>query len=189
MLDGFLELLNGGKAAVEGENLDATFKEKHALNIQGFTLSSESASARRKQAQQGTDEGDGELHAVSPAATDRAFALNFEVTREVDLASPALFRAYCVRAFLDARARPFDLAKVTLRKASSGKPLEYLVLQFTKVHVASYELDGGTGDKPPTETVSFTFRTCSLLYRPQKGGTGTAAARQTAWNFETPPKS
>jgi type VI protein secretion system component Hcp len=199
MLDGFLELLSGGKPAIDGENLDGTFQPKHAIAIQSFSLTSESRSSRRaaERMAEGLQEGDGvpTMSEMKPGkkpssnGKERRFSLNFQVTKPVDAASPPLFRAYCKHACLspdDDDNKPIDVAKVTLRKAGGAHPLEYLVMQFTKVYVASYEVDGGgSTDKPPTETVSFTFKTISILYRPQKHK-GQAAARQTAWNFDTP---
>jgi type VI secretion system secreted protein Hcp len=199
MLDGFLELLRGGKAVIDGENLDGTFAAKHAIAIDSFSLTSESRSARRaaERMSEGLQEGDGvptlsETTARSRpsggSGKERRFTLNFQVTKPVDVASPPLFRAYCKHACLppdDPDNRPIDLAKVTLRKAGGAKPLEYLLLQFTQVYVASYEVDARSGDKPPQETLSFTFKTMSIQYRPQKQQ-GQAAAKQTAWNFETP---
>lgn len=199
MIDGFLELLRGGKPAVHGESLDATFGVKHAMAIQSFTFSSDSRAARAMRGMfDDEDLGGDEDHALAGMRggkgkgkgggpeKERPFTLNFEITKLVDSASPALFKAYCARAC--AMAKPYGLAKVTLRKAGGAKPLEYLILQFTQVYVASYDVDGGTGDKPPTETVTFTFKTCSLQYRAQKVP-GSTPTRQTAWNFETPATS
>jgi type VI secretion system secreted protein Hcp len=195
MIDGFLELLRGGKPAVHGENLDASFAAKHAMAIQSFTLSSDSKAARAMRGMFEDDEMEGDEDAAlammasrksrskTGGEKQRPFTLNFEVTKAIDSASPALFKAYCARACV--MAKPYDVARVTLRKAGGAKPLEYVQLQFTQVFVATYDVDSNSGDQQPTETVTFTFRTCSILYRPQKSA-GSAPARQTAWNFENP---
>jgi len=204
MLDGFLEILNGGKAAILGESTDATFGKKHAMGISDFTLSSAGSGSKKKKKKKGQkgkpeafededddeeDEGSGskllsgwnDLGSATDSQKQRKFALTFEVSKELDLGSPELFMAYCYNATNSPVT--FDSAKVTLRKASGSTPLVYLVFEFTEVRVASFELEAGSGDKPPKEKLAFTFKTCTMQYRPQKSP-GLASAKITGWDFE-----
>lgn len=216
MLDGFLELLNGGKAAIEGETTDTVFGKKNAMAINDFELTSsgDGSKKKKKKGKHGTaaetdddedDENAGasgkaggsgsalskvrgglfgsrpDLDAAAAGTKKRKFGLSFEISKDIDAAGPELFMSYCYNA--TSNAVEFDQAKVTLRKASGKQSLVYLMFTFTEVRVASYELESQGGDKPLREKISFTFKTCTMQYRPQKSP-GLASAKVTGWDFD-----
>ena len=190
-VDGFLELLQANKQtpAVKGETLDAHFAKTHAMAITAFELNSEEgkAAAMKMMAaeQEGEDIDQSRITAQQAKAKEeslkkkggRRFSLSFEISKDVDAASPLLFMHYCERAFNKSKAQPIPFARVTLRKSGGPNPLNYLVLEFSDVHVASYALDAA-GSELPGEKIAFTFKSCTLLYTPQSAAGG--ARRGTA---------
>jgi type VI protein secretion system component Hcp len=205
-LDGFLELKKGGKP-VEGENLDTHFGRKHAMAIQSFWIGSSGSEGAKKAKKKEAGHGKPGAHeapkpgaheapkpppAPPPSADGEAakpkHPLTFKVTKEVDLATTKLFTAYCEHADRDKLGGEkkgsdcFDSATVTLRKASGGKPLVYLVVEFTTVFVNSFEIKTDSS-KLPVETVAFSFETCKFKYTPQKA-TGTGTDREITCNFK-----
>src|ERR1700683_3797612 len=132
-LDGFLELLKG-KDAVEGETLDKTFgtKSRKAMSITSFKLSPQGLPSKKKKkghdATEHEEEHDDEhTQPTQPKGKHQKpkYPLAFTVSKEIDSASTELFLAYCRHAddALPDNAKCFDLARVTLRKAESVKPV------------------------------------------------------------------
>lgn len=186
-IDGFLELIRHGQP-VPGETLDKTFSAKRAMSITGFTvwtLENEiEDEAPPSSVSDNSDSKWGQASLGSPKARStepKKCPIFFRITKEVDLASAELYLAYCKHADTQAD-EPFDLAKVSIRKAGGAHPLVFLVLEFGKVYVASYQVSSNP-DRLPVETISFTCRSCKIQYRPQKQQ-GFGPAKITGWDFD-----
>ncbi len=108
-------------------------------------------------------------------------ACQFEITKQLDRSSPALFRAYCSTHSLTTR-EVFDTATVTLRKASGDARVAYLVLTFNDVVTVGYTLSVDSSAFP-RETVTFSFAKCKMEYKPQNDDGTLGAAIRTGWNF------
>jgi len=86
---------------------------------------------------------------------------------QVDKASPVLMK-YC------SNGDHFDSAKLIVRKAGKT-PLEYIVIEMTKVMVTSVSTGGSGGEDKLTENISLNFSDVKVTYVPQMDdGTGDA---------------
>ena len=114
--------------------------------------------------------------------------IGFSIDKEVDLATPGLFQAYCLTYSknLELENRVFGIATVTFRKASGNEdPLEYLTYRFENVIVTSYKLNTDKEGRMK-ESIDFRFTACSVKYTPQqKTGEGSPPSEMKGWNFET----
>jgi type VI protein secretion system component Hcp len=199
-LDGFLYLKGGARTPIHGESLDEKFSDKDAFAINTFELSSPAAgfgSANEDQDGAG-DEGDEALvgslgsgkneTAGSPKPSQSAHKdktkkskkhkrrWTFEITKELDLATPLLFRAYCEHA-QEEDPKPYT-AKLVLRKAGGKWSFTYLELTFYEVQVISFEIKSES-DKLPKESVSFSFNKCKFRYSAQKPDGGSKPNEKT----------
>ena len=93
-------------------------------------------------------------------------ACKFTITKEMDISSPDLFRAYCSTQDLEHRD-VFDSATVTLRKATGKARAAFLTYTFNDLLVVGYSLDLGS-DATPKETITLSFAKVRAEYRPQK---------------------
>jgi type VI protein secretion system component Hcp len=163
-LDGFLELLQkNGTAAVKGETTDAKFRGK-GMKLVSFELKAQ----QDLSSERSSDPEDSKL-------------FTFSVTKELDYATPDLFKAYCL--FWDDHKITWDKARVTLRKAAGGQAVEYLVFEFQDVYVKDWSLDGKDGEDMPEEDVEFCFRTLQFNYWPQTHGGGLGTLQEGGWDF------
>jgi len=193
-LDGFLELKGqGGSIAIKGECRDRTFAVRGAMQINSFEFGSEGGGAsggtgsqdKHGKEKHGKGPGLANTSKVQGAATapqlqvtpgssgsneaapeaDWTTTLFFKITKDVDIASPELFLAYCENT--KAKPVPFAMARVTLRRAGGSEPQVYLVVEFTDVLVTTYSVQSSKDDLPE-ETVEFTFKKMvKVNYRPQ----------------------
>ncbi|MDZ4818834.1 MAG: type VI secretion system tube protein Hcp [Planctomycetota bacterium] len=108
-------------------------------------------------------------------------ACQFEVTKLLDLSSPDLFRAYCSSHTLVTR-EVFDTATVSLRKAAGSGRQVYLIFSFTEVVVIGYTLQIDSA-ATPRETVTFSFGSCVMQYKPQNNDGTLGTAVRSGWNF------
>src|SRR4051812_48989391 len=103
-LDGFLELLDADDetTTVAGESLDAEFKKRGAQPIEILNFSMES-----------------QVDLASEDGSLEDYLFVFSITKEVDSATPQLFRAFCgdVTPYPDGFS-VLSTARVTLRKAA-----------------------------------------------------------------------
>jgi type VI secretion system secreted protein Hcp len=166
-LDAFLELKQGGRSICQGETLDTQFRAKGAIQLTGFTLQSNIDLSSEAKASQN---GDGDA---------KVFTL--KIKKEVDNASPDLFRAYCLHATKQEKA--FDEATLTVRKSAGQQMLQYLVLQFSNVTLQSYKLESSDGDSVPEENIDLAFGKLMIQYYPQKSTGGAAALKPGGWDF------
>jgi type VI protein secretion system component Hcp len=202
-LDGFLEIKPGGAPSVTGETRDAAFAGKGAMSINSFEFGSESGSGGSGEEQGKT--GKGQTKQLPPPKSpppprrpptppgpptppsDPLTALYFYIKKDVDLATPDLFLAYCQNHRGD--AKPFESARVTLRRAGGRGPQIYLVVEFQEVFVTAYEIQGGSKDELPEESVTFSFKKMVTVdYTPQGSEGQGHVARHGEFKLGTRPK-
>jgi type VI protein secretion system component Hcp len=199
-LDGFMYLKGGARTPIHGETLDEKFTDKDAFSINSFELSSPTAgfgSVSEDLAGTG-DEGDeahgGSLGSGENDSTGSSTQVQtdhkdktrkgkkhkrrwtFEITKDLDIATPLLFRAYCEHA-QEEDPKPYT-AKLVLRKAGGKWSFTYLELTFYEVQVISFEIKSES-DKLPKESVSFSFNKCKFRYSAQKPDGGSKPNEKT----------
>ena len=100
---------------------------------------------------------------------------DISVTKWIDKSTPIL-QLYC------SNGDHFPSAKLTVRKAGK-EPLEYLIIEMTKVMITSVSTGGSGGEDKLTENVSLNFREVKVTYTPQSAEGGGEAAVEYAWNI------
>ena len=103
------------------------------------------------------------------------------ITKELDLSSPDLFRAYCSTQDLEHRD-VFESATLYVRKATGGKRKVFLTFDFSDVVVTGYTLDIG-GDAIAKETINLVFAKCRVQYKPQDATGKLGAAIEGGWDM------
>jgi type VI secretion system secreted protein Hcp len=117
----------------------------------------------------------GTFHTGGGGGAGKANFSDLSLTKWVDNASPILM-LYC------ANGDHFDSAKLIVRKAGKD-PLEYLIIEMTKVMITSVSTGGSGGEDRLTENISLNFAEVKLSYKKQKDdGTG-EAAKEFPWDI------
>ena len=208
--DGFLALTKG-QAKIKGEASDAGFQDTIEVisfefgSSQGFdddALFAEQGTANRRQTasnrlfDSGPEFGMSNLFGEESnfgSLSDADFAqfegkdlaevdaCQFEITKQLDLSSPDLFRAYCSSHSLATR-EVFETGVLTLRKATGGTRQPYLVFNFNDVVVVGYTLQIDS-TAFPRETVTFSFAKIKMEYKPQKDDGTLGTPIRSGWNF------
>jgi len=208
--DGFLQLVQGGQP-VKGESTDAEFTDAIEIqsfqfgSMSGFTDSdglyaAQDASRRGAVAQTRLEGenfggiaslfGDDEPVATFDEKDLKEFegkdladvdACNFQIVKQLDAASPNLFRAYCTTQDLEHR-EVFESATISLRKATGGARLPFLKYTFNDVVVVGYSLEIGS-DASPKETISMSFAKCRAEYKQQSKSGELSPTVQGGWDF------
>jgi type VI secretion system secreted protein Hcp len=119
---------------------------------------------------------------VGPGSTGmsvgRVQLSNFNIVKETEKSSPALFSACCT-------GKHFATATVTMRKGTgAGGQQAFLQFIFTPVMVESVQWSGSSeGDDKPTESVSFAFGKVEIKYLQQDSSGGTVGKPvQASWD-------
>ena len=102
----------------------------------------------------------GTMHDSSGGGAGRVSVQDISFTKAVDRASPNLIKFCC-------NGRTFPTATLTVRKAGSDEPLEYLVLELENIIISSVSLGGSPGEESLTENVSINFAKFKYIYTPQ----------------------
>ncbi|HEV2971483.1 MAG TPA: type VI secretion system tube protein Hcp [Pirellulales bacterium] len=120
---------------------------------------------------------EGELKDLEGTDLAEVDACKITITKELDLSSPDLFRAYCSTQDLNNRD-VFESATLYVKKATGGNRKVFLTFVFSDVVVTGYTLDIG-GDAIPKETINLVFAKCRVEYKPQQepGGLEPAAIK------------
>lgn len=200
-LDGFLELIRDGER-IAGESQDAVFAKKKAISILNFEIDTSAAEAPTpdlsvSEEQEDFGESYEESSRSSLSSAPRTTAvptgevdqeskcpITFKISKTIDASSPHLYLSYCQHTDQEVfNDLPFDTAKVTLRKAAGKNPLVFLVIEFTKAYVTSYQLKSET-ETLPSEEISFTCRSMKMQYRPQRAGGGFGPSNIKGWDFD-----
>jgi type VI protein secretion system component Hcp len=112
----------------------------------------------------------------------------FQITKQIDKASPILMQAYFSNSFKPKRqeSNSFDEAKLVVRKLGGGGSKShkvYLTLTFRGVYIVGYEVET-MGKEPPQETIDFCFQSCEMSYARQlKSGEVAKNPKIKGWNF------
>jgi type VI secretion system secreted protein Hcp len=93
---------------------------------------------------------------------------DFHFTMSVNKATPKLF-------LMCATGEHIKEAILTVRKAGTDAPVEYLKIKLTDVLVSSYQTGGSGGGDVPMESFSLNFSKIEIEYTPQNAD-GTLAA-------------
>jgi len=162
---------------IEGETRDEFFRQKRAFEVLSFRFS---VSLSDRSATSSGDGGGGANAVVAPVAFD-----TFTITKVMDAASPMLYQVMCQHAPSQQSPDPTRIpaAMMAMRKPG-GEFLLYLQFYFKELVITDLEWEGGGGDTPPTETVTFAFNAMGVQYRKQasKGG----IAGRTSWGWDIP---
>ncbi len=124
---------------------------------------------------------EGELKDLEGTDLAEVDACKITITKELDLASPDLFRAYCSTQDLHSRD-VFESATLFCKKATGTERKVFLTFVFSDVVVTGYTLDIG-GDAVPKETVNMVFAKCRVEYKPQEHTGSLAAAIKGGWDM------
>jgi type VI secretion system secreted protein Hcp len=105
---------------------------------------------------------------------------SFNVMKKTDASSADLFKACCVGDHI-------DTIIVTMRKAGGTAGQEpFLIYTFSTCMVESIQWSGSSGgDDSPTESVSFAFGKCDILYKKQDKTGKMAVAGQAVFDITT----
>ena len=156
----FLEIDN-----VEGESQKAGFKDK--IDLLNYSWHSSQSATR----QSGTGGGSGQANVG-----------DISISKYMDKATPVMYKA-----LLD--GKHFDQAKITVRKVTGGKPLNYLVIVMDEVIISSYQTGTGTGgDDRIFESMSLNFRKFKMTYTVQDGKGAGAAQVPVEYDISVGPQ-
>jgi type VI protein secretion system component Hcp len=192
----------GPGGQMQGESTDVVFK--NAIEIDTFSMDAQNleedvrtkaAEARAGQVQKAgawsdeMDRGGGDDIEDTDAAGGDLDQFTFEIEKDVDRSSPALFQNFCkVKSQL---TENFDRILIYLciagqeRNAKLSKEAHaHVVLEFMDVHVVSYSLSLDADRNTPTETVEFYFGKYKITYRKQSEAGKLIRPRSVGWDFE-----
>ena len=137
---------------VEGESQKSGFVGK--IDLLSYSWASSQSATR----QHGTGGGSGQAN-----VGDISFS------KYMDKSTPVLYKA-----LLDGKHS--DKGKITVRKVTGGKPLDYLVIELEEVIISMYQTGGGSGnDDRIFENLALNFKKFKMTYTIQDGkGAGQA---------------
>jgi type VI protein secretion system component Hcp len=124
---------------------------------------------------------EGELKDLEGTDLAEVDACKLTMSKELDLASPDLFRAYCSTQDLHNRD-VFESATLYVKKATGANRKVFLTFVFSDVVVTGYTLDIGS-DAVPKETINLVFGKCRIEYKPQEEAGGLGAAIKGGWDM------
>jgi type VI protein secretion system component Hcp len=175
-IDAYLWLVpsKGGQSGwLRGESADFVYSEKIA--VASFDIVS---AAEFDDVLNPTDESGKKISATYAP-------IGFKIDKEVDRASPFLFKAY-VQLFsklIKPESPPFSSAQVIFRKAGDSTPVEYMTMYFVNLVVTSFSLSCGE-DGASKESVGFRFQGSAIAYTPQTAaGTAGSERGEKGWSF------
>ena len=201
-LDAILELFPSREmsAHITGESLDAEWSQKSRakaiIEIKSFRFGDAKSLAKAKEAdkkaaKRGDDDDDDDEPPRGGVASGKKTGnveddYRFQITKDVEKATPALAQAYFSNSFKPLRQmyNSFDEATISFRKlgAHHDHPMAFFALTFRAVFIVGYELQT-QGVEPPEETIDFCFQTCEMSYRPQLHDGSLGTAKVKGWNF------
>jgi type VI secretion system secreted protein Hcp len=117
----------------------------------------------------------GSFHVGGGGGAGKANFQDISVTKWVDCSSPVLM-LYC------ANGDHFEGAKLYVRKAGK-QPLEYLMIEMSKVLVTSVSTGGSGGEDKLTENVTLNFAQVTVHYKEQKPDGTAEAAKTFPWDI------
>lgn len=117
----------------------------------------------------------GSFHVGGGGGSGKANFQDISVTKYVDKASPILMK-YC------SNGDHFASAKLIVRKAGKT-PLEYIIIEMTKVMVTSVSTGGSGGEDRLTENISLNFSDVKVIYTPQNDAGEGEAEIEYGWDI------
>ncbi len=109
----------------------------------------------------------GTTHMGTGGGSGKVSVQDLSFMKKVDASSPNIITKCCT-------GEHFEKCTLKLRK-SGATPLEYLIIEFEEVLIASVSVGGGAGDDIITENVSINFARFHYKYKKQlKDGSGDA---------------
>ena len=119
----------------------------------------------------------GSFHTGGGGGAGKVNVQDLSFTKYVDKASPVLTLMCC-------NGEHIDKAVLTVRKAGK-KPLEYIIIEMTKVMVTSVSHGGSGGEEKLTENVTLNFALVTYKYQPQKDdGSKDGGTIDMGWDIE-----
>jgi type VI protein secretion system component Hcp len=153
--------------SVKGETLDSRFQKHGASKIWSFAWTSKHGDAAPPDEISTTVESDdysvlnkppAQLKPISPNRKDSRVSVGaFTVTKDIDVATPTLFKAH-------AHCAVFESAHVYFRKTAGAKAMTFFRLSFSDVIIETWSCDI-SGDCKETITINFDW--CQVTYFPQ----------------------
>jgi type VI secretion system secreted protein Hcp len=120
---------------------------------------------------------------ISPNSTagsktrERANLSDLTITKVVDSASPALFKAVCAGTHLTEAILSVN------RADGNGNKVEYLKYTLNDVVLSNYQAAGADGNGMPIENVSINFNKFKIEYKPTDPAKGSAmGAKMAGWD-------
>ena len=165
-IDAFLQFSKPGAAAtaIDGETQDAHFKKMSPppFEIQNWSFGAANASTIGS--------------ATMGAGAGKASFEPFKVTKNIDRASPSLFKTCCVGGH-------YDELTLWVRKTGGAKEASgdaYLEWKFKMAFVQN--LAWTNADPLPTEDVTFVYGAIQFEYRPQSADGSVKPGTPVAWS-------
>jgi type VI protein secretion system component Hcp len=135
-----------------------------AFEVESFTFEGQAEDPK-----QHTNQGDAYMgYTGLPSGNKRPHFRTFKVTKQMDHASPDLFKAFCARS-------EFPRAKIVLRKAAGqhlsvgmpSMPLPFLEFRFLNVYIDSVSWEITGHELVPRETFTYSCDAMEVSYIPQ----------------------
>ena len=117
----------------------------------------------------------GSAHLGSGAGSGKVNVQDLSFTKYIDLASPELMLSCCSGTHI-------KKAQLTVRKASGGSPLEYVIIKLEEILVASVSTGGSGGEDLLTENVTLNFAKVDVEYTQQVGDKA-GAKKMMGWDI------
>lgn len=118
----------------------------------------------------------GTFHTGKGGGAGKVNVQDLTITKYVDASSPKFMRHCCTGDHI-------PKAKLTIRK-SGGSPIDYIVIDMTKVMVTSVQPAGHPGDELIMESITFNFAEFKITHTAQKDDGSPDKQSECAWNIE-----
>ncbi|MEL6479163.1 MAG: type VI secretion system tube protein Hcp [Pseudomonadota bacterium] len=119
----------------------------------------------------------GTFHTGKGGGAGKVNVQDLTVTKYVDSSTPDFMMHCCNGAHIPS-------ATLTIRK-SGEQPIDYVVIELTKVMVTSVQPAGAPGDELVMEQVTFNFAEFKITYTAQEDDGAAGAQFDCAWNIES----
>lgn len=98
------------------------------------------------------------------------------LTKYTDASSPAIFQACC-------KGTHYPTAKITLHKAGGEEAVDYLILEFEKCYISSYNQSGSSGgDDRSIDQIAMDFGKVTFTFTPQTETGAKGSPQVASWD-------
>jgi len=118
----------------------------------------------------------GTTHLGSGAGSGKVNVQDLSITKYVDKASADLMKFCC-------NGDHIESGKITVRKASGAKPIDYLTIELKEIIVAAVTTGGIGSDDRMTENVTLNFGHFKLKYTQQNDDGSEGAKPEVQWDI------